>query len=303
MIKMKKFLLAILVLYATLSHAQQEPQYTQNQFNSNLEINPAYAGINGNPSLSVRSRKQWSGFTGSPATLRLVGESNLVANSLSAGLTLSSEWIGITHSTSADLNVSTRIKVGRKASLSFGLKAGINMLSSDFSKLSNVDPTDPLYSTEKRTIPFVGFGALLYTDKVYIGFSMPRLVSFEQVEPQSKITKPHTYIYGGYRLKANDDIELRPALLGKYVAAAPFEMDIALDAWYKNVFGIGGSYRTSDAVCVMVKTRISKLYLGYSYDMTISALGAYHGGSHEIYLGYEFAGKNDPDRKQNNRYF
>lgn len=300
---MKKFILAILLLYGTLTHAQQEPQYTQNQFNSNLEINPAYAGIHGNPSLSVRSRKQWSGFSGSPTTLRLVGESNIIANTLSAGLAISNEWIGITHSTAADLNISTRIKVSQKASVSFGLKAGVNILSSDFSKLTNVDPADPLYTAEKRTIPFVGFGVLYFTEKVYVGFSMPRLVSFEQVAPQSKITKPHTYLYGGYRIKANDDIELRPALLGKYVAAAPFEMDIALDAWYKNVFGIGGSYRTSDAVCVMVKTRINKLYLGYSYDMTISPLGAYHGGTHEVYLGFEFAGKNDPNRNQNNRYF
>jgi type IX secretion system PorP/SprF family membrane protein len=176
-------------------------------------------------------------------------------------------------------------------------------LNSDFSKLSNVDMTDQLYTTDKRSIPFLGIGTLLYTDKLYVGFSIPRLFSFENVSPQTSINKPHYFLYGGYKVVINEDIDLRPAVLGKYVVAAPFEMDMAMDAWYKNVFGIGVSYRTSDAVSFAIKARYMQFDIGYAYDMTVSGLRNFNSGTHEIYLGFSLGKKGIPERNQNNRYF
>lgn len=300
---MKNILLAMMLFLVVQAAAQQEPQYTQNSFNSNLEINPAYAGINSNASINLRSRKQWNGFDGTPLLLRLAGEGKIIRDVLSAGITISSERIGITQSTQADLNIATQLRLSEKGRISVGLKAGMYMLSSDFSKLINIDPTDPLYAADKVTIPYLGFGILYYTEKFYAGFSIPRVVSFENLSTQTKISKPHTYFYSGIRIKTNNDIELRPAILGKYVSAAPFEMDFAIDAWYQNVFGIGVAYRTSDAVMMMAKARINRIYLGYSYDMTVSGLRHFNTGSHEVCLGFEFGGKGNPDRNQNNRYF
>ena len=300
---MKKLIILTIMCSSLIAKAQQEPQYTLNQFNSNLEINPAYAGANDDASLSLRYRKQWVGFDGSPSTLSFNGESNIVKKVIGIGLTVISDNIGITQSTSADLSLASHIRLSEKSTISVGIKAGVNFLNSDFSKLTNVDMSDPLYVTDKRTIPYLGLGALFYTRKLYIGFSIPRLVSFENVAPQATITKPHYYLYGGYRITVNDDIELRPAILGKYVSAAPFEADIALDVWYKNVIGLGVSYRTSDAVNFMIKTRFGHFYIGYSYDMTVSGLHTLNSGSHEIYLAFEFGKKSSPDRNQNNRYF
>ena len=300
---MKKIILIICLWSALAANAQQETQYTQNQFNSNLEINPAYAGANDTASISLRCRKQWVGFDGSPLTFAFNGESNIVKNKLAVGLTIISDKIGISQSTAADLSLASHIRITEKSKLSFGVKAGVNFLNSDFSKLSNVDPSDPLYTVQKATIPYLGLGALFHSRKVYIGFSIPRLISFENVLPQTKITKPHYYLYGGSRIALNQDIELRPALLCKYVAAAPAEADIALDAWYNNLVGVGVSYRTSDAFNFMIKVRFEHLYIGYSYDMTISGLRTFNTGSHEVYLGFEFGKKGKPDRSQNNRYF
>jgi type IX secretion system PorP/SprF family membrane protein len=300
---MKKLIILAIMCSSLVAKAQQEPQYTLNQFNSSLEINPAYAGANDDASISLRYRKQWVGFDGSPSTLSFNGESKIIKKALAIGLTIISDNIGITKSTSADLSLASHVRLSEKSTISVGIKAGVYFLNSDFSKLTNVDLTDPLYVTDNRTIPYLGLGALFYTRKLYIGFSIPRLVSFENVAPQSTITKPHYYLYGGYRIIINDDIELRPALLGKYVAAAPFEADIALDVWYRNLIGLGVSYRTSDAVNFMIKTRFGHFYIGYSYDMTVSGLRTFNSGSHEIYLGFEFGKKGSPDRNQNNRYF
>lgn len=300
---MKKFILLVMVLAALIVNAQQEPQYTQNQFNSQLVINPAYAGANDMASVSLRYRKQWSGFDGSPNTLSFNGESKIIKHVLALGLTVISDKIGITNSTSADLSIASHIRVSENGTLSVGIKAGVCFLNSDFSKLENIDPTDPLYVTDKLTIPYLGFGTLYYTKKFYIGFSIPRMLSFENAAPQAKIIKPHYFLYGGYRITVDENIELRPALLVKYVTAAPVEADIALDVWYQGKFGLGVSYRTGDAFTFAVKGRLGTLDFGYSYDMTTSSLRKFNSGSHEIFLGYQIGKKGTPDRNQNNRYF
>jgi type IX secretion system PorP/SprF family membrane protein len=300
---MKTLITLAFIFVSLIANAQQEPQFTLNQFNSQLEINPAYAGAYDTASLSLRYRKQWLGFDGSPSTLSFNAEGKLIKNLLAAGITVMSDRIGITQSTSADFSLASHVQISEKGTLSVGIKAGVYSLSSDFSKLSNVDPTDPLYATDKRTIPYLGIGALYYTRKMYIGFSIPRLVSFENVSPQSSITKPHYYLYGGYKINLNSDLQLRPAILGKYVSAAPFELDAAMDIWYRNQFGLGFSYRTMDAVNAMIKWQFGHFYISYSYDMTISKLRTFNSGSNEIYLGYRFGKKGIPDRNQNSRYF
>lgn len=300
---MKAILTCIALFFVLASWSQQESQYTQNQFNSNLQINPAYAGANESSSLSMRYRKQWTGFTGSPGTFAFNGETRVNKRNLATGVSLIRDEIGIMQSTSIDLSLAVHIRVTEKGKLSVGLKGGAYFLNSDFSKLQNVDLSDPLYADNKRTVPYVGLGLLYYTDKYYAGFSAPRLVSFEKTSTQSKVNMPHYYVYGGYRITVNEDIELRPGILGKYERSGPFEMDLALALWYKNAFSVGMSYRTSDAVNLMVQARVASFLLGYSYDMTVSGLRTFNTGSHEIFIGFEFGKKGNPNRNQNNRYF
>jgi len=299
---MKKLIILVCFCTTLVAKAQQEPQYTLNQFNSQLEINPAYAGANDGTSVSLRYRKQWAGFEGAPSTLGFNAESKILQKRFAAGLTVISDRIGITQSTSVDLSLASHLRVSENGFLSVGIKLGVNLMRSDFSMLVHVDPTDLLYATINVTMPYAGFGALYYTDRLYVGFSIPRIVSFGDVAPQSAITKPHYYLYGGYRITLNEDIELRPALLGKYVSAAPFEVDVAMDCWYRNQFGMGLSYRTMDAVSLTLKWQMKMIYLGYSYDMTTSRLRTFNAGSHEIYLGITLGKKNVPDRTETIRY-
>ena len=129
---MKKFIILSILCCSLAAKAQQEPQYTLNQFNSSLEINPAYAGANDNASLSLRYRKQWVGFDGSPSTLSFNGEGNIIKKVLGLGLTVTSDRIGITQSTSADLSIAAHVHLSEKSTLSAGIKAGVDFLNSDF---------------------------------------------------------------------------------------------------------------------------------------------------------------------------
>ena len=304
---MKKTIkIAIVILLVSRSlFAQQQAQYTQNQFNSNLIINPAYAGSSECSSLGLRLRDQWVGLDGAPVTLGLIGEMKLIER-LYGGICINYDKIGIYNTFSVDGNVAYHVKLSEKAKLAVGLKAGASFIHSDFGKLVNISPSDPLYHTSANfTIPYVGVGVLYYTNKYYLGASAPTLVSFENTSVRGKVNAEHYYLYGGIRLPLNEDYELRPALLTKYQPAAPLEFDLAMDIWFKQRLGFGVSYRTGDAVNCMLKVKYKQFYFGYSYDIPLSDLRSFNYGSHEVFLGLEFCHKkaSTDDANKNIRYF
>ena len=296
-------------LYATgnafITSAQQEPHYTQNQFNSNLLLNPAYAGSANCPSVGLRYRNQWSGFEGAPTTFSFIGETRALSERLGIGLTANYDKIGIDKAMTIDGNIAYHLPVSEKGKIAMGIKFGASFLKSDFNMLSNVTTSDPLYNNNASvTIPFIGAGILYYTDKSYVGFSVPRLVSFETTGARTKITKPHYYLYGGHRFVFENDFDLRPAILARYESEAPLQFDFAADLWFRNTVGFGVSYRTGDAFDFMLKTKFRGLFLGYSYDMTVSGLKGFNNGTHELFVGYECRNKETADPRMDNiRHF
>ncbi len=306
---MKNTIIALCLLTSIIAKAQQEPHYTQNQFNSMLMLNPAYAGSDANnTSMGIRYRNQWTGFDGAPKTIGIIADTRI--KRLGLGLTFNVDKIGIEQHLTPDINLSYHIPVGEKSNLSIGMKGGIEMIKADFTKLAHVSLGDPLYnsSNEKVNIPYLGLGALYYNPRFYIGISSPRLFSFDKPSaPRSKVGTSHFYAYGGGRIFTKTDIELRPAFLVKYHSQAPVELDIALDTWYKSFIGFGVGYRTGDAINFMVKSNISKaIYIGYSYDMNISKLKGFNGGTHEVFIGIKLPKKapsSDEERNNNMRYF
>jgi type IX secretion system PorP/SprF family membrane protein len=254
----------------------------------------------------LRYRNQWVQFQGAPTTYSLIADTKW--KTLGLGFSVNHDKIGIEQITTPDLNLSYHVDLKDKKYFSMGMKIGANFIKANFANLVNVDVTDPLYTSGgKATVPYLGLGMLYYSPKFYIGLSSPRIVSFESpVSPRSRISRAHYYAYGGTRIKLENNLELRPAILAKYQAQAPFEVDLAMDCWFKNIIGFGLGYRTGDAVNFMVKTQMKKMYFGYSYDMNTSHLRTFNTGSHEIFLGLKMPKKkvpNEQDRNQNGRYF
>ncbi|MCK5704556.1 MAG: type IX secretion system membrane protein PorP/SprF, partial [Cyclobacteriaceae bacterium] len=60
--------------------------------------------------------------------------------------------------------------------------------------------------------------------------------------------------------------------------------------YYKNLVGLGISWRTMDAFVVFFQVQITeRLQLGYAYDITTTAVRKVSYGSHEIFLNYRFS--------------
>lgn len=304
--KMKKLIIALSLFAWFQGNAQQEVQYTQNQFNSMLMINPAYAGSQGGPSVGLRYRNQWVSMPGSPKSMNLNAETLLPNKKLGIGLSITNDQLGIYKNNAVDVNLGYHIPLSPNVKMAAGTKIGVDFVKSDFTQLVGVDLSDPLYVNTSFVMPYLGLGALVYSDKWYAGLSSPRVVSFENAAPQSKYSKPHFYGYGGATIPMGTEWQAKPAVLVKYQAQAPLQADLSVDFWYAKTVGLGVAYRTTDAVNLMLKSNLGKFNFGYSYDIGVSSNNSFHRGSHELYLGFDLGKNNsspDLNRQQNNRHF
>jgi type IX secretion system PorP/SprF family membrane protein len=107
--------------------------------------------------------------------------------------------------------------------------------------------------------------------------------------------KQHIYLHGGYKYFVTREWAIEPTLVLRKVSATPFQLDFNVRTWYgkrswegNKIWG-GVSYRTGDAINVMVGYIYQrKIEFGYSYDIGISKNRFYHGGSHELMLSFKF---------------
>ncbi len=293
---MKNLKILFSIIFISLSaKAQQIPVLSQYMFNG-LVINPAYAGSKDYMSSTLMVRKQWSGFEGAPSTQNASIHGPLRRKKIGLGLMISNDKIGITNQTDVYASYAYHIPTGEGIT-SLGLQGGITYFKSNFSELTFNDKDDPLYALNSLTTlqPNFGFGAYYYMERFYAGLSIPQLVSYDSVQPvnfyKNKIHHQarHFYFNSGIILQQNRDFIFRPSVLVKYVTNAPVQFDINLNFLLSNIFWVGASYRSGDAVVAIFEYQINRqLRIGYSYDYTLSQLKNYSSGSHEIMIGYDF---------------
>jgi type IX secretion system PorP/SprF family membrane protein len=294
---MKKLIVVIIIiLSATGLRAQQEPMLSQYMFNG-LFLNPAYAGSHDNFSATMLYRKQWAGFNGAPQTAIASVDGPLLDHKMGLGLIISNDCIGVTNQTDVYGNYSYHIKTGNTSHLAFGIKAGFSQYTARLNDLVYWDQEDKVFMDNRSSALLMkaGFGMYYYAPKFYAGFSIPSLLAYDPTRyfsfdvNQSSNVRRHYFVTSGYIFNITPDFMLKPSVLLKYEASAPFQADLNLNLLYKDRYWLGFSYRTGDAVVIMAELQATKrLRIGYAYDMTLSELNNYSFGTHEIMLGYEF---------------
>jgi len=304
MILKKNFLLLILFLSVVSVHkvtAQQDAQYTQYMFNT-LSVNPAYAGSRGELSIAALYRSQWVGLDGAPETFTLSLNSPIRNSKLGYGVSIVQDNIGdgAISETFIDAVVSYTIDVSLKAKLSFGLKAGGNLLNLDFNNLRNfdVEPVDA-DNIENRFSPNIGLGIYYHADRFYAGLSAPNLFQTEHFD--NSLTNSNSisflsqerinyFLITGYVFDIGNDFKFKPALLTKVVGGAPLQVDVSANFLYNDKFSFGAAYRWDAAVSALAGFQISdQVMLGLAYDREITELGGtqFNDGSFEVFLRFE----------------
>jgi type IX secretion system PorP/SprF family membrane protein len=84
----------------------------------------------------------------------------------------------------------------------------------------------------------------------------------------------------------SEQFELEPSVLVKGTERTPFQVDFNAKAYYKKSYWLGVSYRSSNDIVAMIGFKVSKFYMGYSFDYTTTNIKNYSSGSHEIMIGF-----------------
>jgi type IX secretion system PorP/SprF family membrane protein len=287
-----KLVCIILVVFAvSLSYSQQDPQYTQYMYNMNI-LNPAYAGSQGTLSIGLLGRTQWVGITGAPKTMTLSINAPFGEN-VGLGFSAISDEIGPVKEQNVFTDFSYTLKTSEKGRLSFGVKGGVIFQTIDFLGLSVSQSGDPLFSENlNKAYPNFGTGAFYHNNKFYVGLSMPNMLETRHFEKRGGVVtkaseKMHYFLTSGYVFKISENLKLKPSTMLKAVKGAPLSIDLSANALVNNFIELGIAWRVDDSIGGMMNFMISPdLRIGYAYDHTLSNLGVYNSGSHEVFLLY-----------------
>lgn len=289
---MKNFKL-ILILFLSATginvNAQQDPHFTQ-YFDNTLFYNPAYAGSRDMLNVTAIHREQWAGVDGRPRSTTLSIHSPLPYESIGVGITAVNDMAGPIRQTiiSGDISYSLRFK--NKTKLSFGVKAGVNLLGFDRDKLYNAgNPVSALQQIENRANPNVGFGILYHGPKFFFGVSTPKLIQNTYDGTDFNKEQRHYFATLGYIFKLHEKWKLRPSAQFKITEGAPFSMDASLAAIYNDRLWVGALYRLEAALGAFVQVQISPQFkLGIASDFGTQQLRKYNSGTFEVLLSYDF---------------
>src|SRR5690554_4250302 len=292
-LKIKKHIVSVsLVLVVLSSYAQQDPQYTQYMYNT-INVNPAYAGSRDVLSIFGMYRTQWVGLEGAPDT----GVFSLhapVGERVGLGLGFVNDRIGISDETTISVDFSYTLPVSDNYKLALGLKGTGHLLNIDFSKLNWHNPDDPINNNiNNRFSPNIGAGAYFYSDKFYVGLSVPNILETKHyndndIESLAK-ERFHGYLIAGYVVDLTPDIKFKPAALVKAVEGAPLQVDVTGNFLFNERFTLGVAWRWDAAISGLAGFQVSESwFVGYAYDAETTKLAKYNSGSHEIFLRYEF---------------
>ena len=295
---MKKILaICSSILITALTWAQQDTQYTQYIYNMSV-INPAYTTDNlGIVNIGSLHRTQWVGVDGAPKSTNLFAHTPL-NDKIEVGFTFVNDNIGdIVHENNLYADFAYKLNLEEYGNVSFGIKTGVTFFDvnfDDFALESGDVFTDPDFAENiNRSYFNVGVGAFYNKDNYYVGLSIPNLLKAQHLDRENGkyqgTEEVHVYLTGGYVYEINELFKIKPAFLAKAVKGAPLSIDITANVLYNDRFEFGLGYRIEDAVSAMFNIRAtSELRIGYAYDHTISNLGPFSSGSHEIFVLYDF---------------
>lgn len=330
--------LMMMVLTGVKAVAQQRPHYTQYILNQYI-LNPALTGIENYTDIKVSHRHQWAGIDGAPVTTYFTAHTPLgktdyrtTATSYAVpgenprgqrywedytaaephhgiGVQMIDDHTGPLNQFSAYVTYAYHIGLGPRTSMSAGFGAGFTKVGLETDKLRFATTVDPAVYTSgliNKFTPDITAGLYLYSADYFVGVSAQQLLS-QRVDYADNTVKvngsrlvSHVFASAGYRFLLNEDFNLLPSVMVKWVDPTPVQFDVNAKLQYLDRAWIGASYRFKYGYAAMVGLNISNtVNFGYSYDYTTSALNSYSKGTHEILLGFVIGNKYDDSCPRN----
>lgn len=299
MIMKLRLIILGLLLSSFFVSAQQEAQYTQYMYNT-ANINPAYAGSRGSLSALIMHRTQWVGLEGAPVTNVATISSPLgISQRFGLGVSFVNDKLGPSDNNVISVDLSYYVPTSENFKLAFGVKGTADMFNVDFNKVKLFNPNDNLNreNIDNRFSANVGAGLYWYSDKTYLGVSVPYILENHYYDNDIQYVaseRMHFHVLAGHVFDLGRELKFKPSVLSKMVQGAPLQVDLSANFLFFDKLTLGAAYRWSAAVSAMAGFQLSDSWLiGYAYDKETTRLGNFNSGSHEIFLRYELFRKFD----------
>ena len=280
----------------------QDPTFTQ--FYSNpIYLNPALAGTTGCPRISLNYRNEWPQLTGNYVTYSAAFDSYVkdIKGGVGVIAMYDQQAEGTISTTMLGGIYSYNLKINRKVSFNFGVRAAYIQKYLDWEKLTFGDMIDPrrgfIYQTGdvprggRRGLFDASAGMVVFSKYFYGGVAAHHINQPDEsmILGTSKLPVRLTAHMGGTipigrRGRYSDGTTIKPAVIYQYQNGFQ-ELNIGTYVKY-NAITAGVWYRNRDAFIITLGIATDKLKIGYSYDLTVSKLGnGITNGSHEVSLG------------------
>ncbi len=305
------------LLHVTAS-AQQVPMYSQYIMNGFL-INPSFAGRDGYTTVNLTVREQWVGIEGSPATYAASFQTRLLKNSyISKATSVRKKLVkptkggnvglggyifndnnGIMRRTGFQAVYAYHIAMGKTGGYPNNLAFGLSLSAYQFAVNTEglvYDTDDPLLNNYDRSvfIPDFNFGASYTTTRYYAGFAMTSILRgsllFADTTDTKRTELGHYFLTGGIKFTLAPDWVIEPSAFIKSsdMLFKSLQMDLTARVYYKEDYWAGLSYRTNDALIMMMGLKYDRFLIGYAVDFTLTDIRKQSFGSHELTLAVKF---------------
>ena len=320
---MKKHIHLVVIFLAVFSMLRGQQIGPITQFSADpFFYNPAAAGEENNLEAAMGYRSQWSGMEGSPKTFFMSahkaflssgtkGSSNKVLKGHvqnqdmftkhntskfelkhGVGANFNYEEFGAFNRTNFGLAYAYHIPM-KHFSISVGLGAGVASIALDPEESVLLENNDATYSTYlgmggATTYLNLNAGFYLYSKNYYLGYASDQLfpgkVLFNSSDAELALNTHHYFMAGG-SVGLNENFALQPNLLIGVYSGLPTTWHLNTLVVYDNMYEGGIGVRRGDALTVQLGYRWKqKIKMGYAYDINLSSLNPYNGGSHELLL-------------------
>ncbi len=311
--------LLTLCLISLLSQAQQVPMYSQYIMNGFL-VNPSFAGQDGYTTLNITARQQWVGLPSAPATYAASFQTRILKDSyISKSTTVQRKLVrptrggrvgiggyvfndrnGIMRRTGLQAQYAYHIPIGEDPDFANNLSFGLALTAYQYAIDTEgqiFDRNDPYLNDYDRSvfIPDFNFGVSYTTARYYLGFAMTNMMRGTVLFTQSNATNMrselgHYYLTGGVKIPLGGNWELEPSgfLKSSDLLIESLQLDLTTRIYYKNDYWAGVSWRTNDAVIMLVGFKYDRFLFAYAFDYTLTDIRNHSLGSHELTLALKF---------------
>jgi type IX secretion system PorP/SprF family membrane protein len=289
--------LLMLLSVAEISLGQQDPMYTQYNFNTQT-INPAYAGTWESLGFTALGRYQWAGMDGAPRTYTFSVQSPTRNEKVAWGIDVVSDKVNLEQRLTVMGDYSYRLRLGEQSFLRLGLKAGVVHYSNPLTEYTQYpDGTQEQFENiNSKLVPNFGVGAFIYSPVYYLGLSVPEIMQTNFSQNSDNYSNywgmRHYYLQGGYVFNLSRDLKFKPTFLARAAVGSPIVADLTTNFLIMDMFWLGAMYRTGDSYGFLAQWVVDKrLRVGYSIDFTTTRLQKYNNGTHELMISYEIGSR------------